>query len=547
MGGAAHRRGAPHPRPPLVQRGDRRGAPRARRPRAARLEQRPSAALPAANTRHITQESTVADVELPQLGESVTEGVITAWLVEVGDEVDVDQPIVEISTDKVDTEIPSPVAGTVQELRAEVDDTIEVGQVIAVIGAGNGGPREDEGAPSGDSGGKDDDTEDEAKADDSGDEPDETEAAAEDDEAKAEGSPAKDGGSQAKGDEAPKSDAASGGGAKGEKALTSPLVRRLLREAGIDTTQVQGTGPGGRITREDAEKAIAGGGQQAAPAASAGQQAAPAQPGAAVPPPSAPAPVGDRKRPEASPNQIDFGGQREVTQDLSRVRKATANAMMNAMQSTAQLTAAVEVDVTGIMNLRAAYKDAFKAKEGVSLSPLPIISRAVTMVLPRHPGLNSTIDMDSGTATYHNYINLGMAVDTEAGLLVPNIKDAQDLTVPGLARRIGDLAGRARSKKLQPDDISGATFTITNTGSRGTLWDTPIFTPPQVAILATCAIEKRAVVVSDSYGDSIAIRWMTYLCLSYDHRMVDGADTARFLQDLKYTLETHDFSSELGL
>jgi pyruvate dehydrogenase E2 component (dihydrolipoamide acetyltransferase) len=155
--------------------------------------------------------------------------------------------------------------------------------------------------------------------------------------------------------------------------------------------------------------------------------------------------------------------------------------------------------------------------------------------------------MDAGTATYHNYINLGMAVDTEAGLLVPNVKDAQDLTVPGLARRIADLAGRARSKKLQPDDISGATFTITNTGSRGTLWDTPIFTPPQVAILATCAIEKRAVVVSDAYGDSIAIRWMTYLCLSYDHRMVDGADTARFLQDLKYTLETHDFTGELGL
>ena len=477
----------------------------------------------------------MADVELPQLGESVTEGVITAWLVEVGDSVDVDQPIVEISTDKVDTEIPSPVAGTVEEQRAQVDDTIVVGQVIAVIGEGA--------AKSGDDDGDGDEA--------SGDEPDATEAAAEDEDAKAEGTPAKDdgnGGDTPKGEAAPAPASGSGGGAKGEKALTSPLVRRLLREAGIDTSQVQGTGPGGRITREDAEQAIAGGGQQAAQPAAAGQaQAAATQPGAAVPPPAAPAPVGDRQRPEASPVQIDFGGQREVTQDLSRVRKATANAMMNAMQTTAQLTAAVEADVTNIMNLRAAYKDAFKAKEGVSLSPLPLISRAVTMVLPRHPALNSTIDMDSGTATFHNYINLGMAVDTEAGLLVPNIKDAQDLTVPGLARRIGDIAGRARSKKLQPDDISGATFTITNTGSRGTLWDTPIFTPPQVAILATCAIEKRAVVVSDNYGDSIAIRWMTYLCLSYDHRMVDGADTARFLQDLKYTLETHDFSSELGL
>jgi hypothetical protein len=230
-----------------------------------------------------------------------------------------------------------------------------------------------------------------------------------------------------------------------------------------------------------------------------------------------------------------------------RGRKATAKAMMNALQTTAQLTAAVEVDVTSIMNLRAAHKDAFRAREGVSLSPLPLISRAVCMVLPRHPALNSSIDTEAGTATFHNYINLGMAVDTEAGLLVPNVKDAQDLTVPGLARRIADLASRARSKKLTPDDISGATFTITNTGSRGTLFDTPIFTPPQVAILATCAIEKRPVVVSDAYGDSIAIRWMSYLCLSYDHQMVDGADTARFLQDLKYVIETHDFASELGV
>jgi pyruvate dehydrogenase E2 component (dihydrolipoamide acetyltransferase) len=263
--------------------------------------------------------------------------------------------------------------------------------------------------------------------------------------------------------------------------LTSPLVRKLLREAGLTPSQVRGSGPGGRITREDADRAIASGGEGGAadePAAqqpAAQQQPAPAAAGAVTPPPPLPS-VAGRDRPEPSPHQIEFGGERVVSQDLSRVRKATAKAMHSALQTTAQLTAAVEVDVTAIMNLRAAYKDAFKAKEGVSLSPLPIISRAVCMVLPRHPGLNSSIDMDAGTATYHNYINLGMAVDTEAGLLVPNVKDAQDLTVPGLARRIADLAGRARSKKLQPDDISGATFTITNTGSRGTLWDTPIFT-----------------------------------------------------------------------
>jgi pyruvate dehydrogenase E2 component (dihydrolipoamide acetyltransferase) len=481
------------------------------------------------------------EVELPQLGESVTEGIVTAWLVEVGDEVEVDQPLVEISTDKVDTEIPSPVAGTVQELRAEVDDTIEVGQVIAVIG---------EGAPAGGDG--------------DGDE----QPAADQDTGSDEGEAADESGAGDQGEEVPAAPSAeapdrqpaqapeaSDGQVEGEQALTSPLVRKLLREAGLKPSQVRGTGPGGRITREDADRAIASGGEggaATAPTAAAAEtpaapaQPAPAAPAAVTPPPALPSAPG-RQRPEPSPLQIDFGGQREVTQDLSRVRKATAKAMHSALQTTAQLTAAVEVDVTAIMNLRAAYKDAFKAKEGVSLSPLPIISRAVCMVLPRHPALNSSIDMESGTGTFHNYINLGMAVDTEAGLLVPNVKDAQDLTVPGLARRIADLAGRARSKKLQPDDISGATFTITNTGSRGTLWDTPIFTPPQVAILATCAIEKRAVVVSDAYGDSIAIRWMTYLCLSYDHRMVDGADTARFLQDLKYTLETHDFTAELGL
>jgi pyruvate dehydrogenase E2 component (dihydrolipoamide acetyltransferase) len=350
----------------------------------------------------------------------------------------------------------------------------------------------------------------------------------------------------------------SGGGTSGDAALTSPLVRKLLREAGLSADDVRGSGPGGRITRQDAERAIEAGGEgEQAPAeepeqareeppAAPEEESRPAAASAPPPPPPAPSAPADRQRPEASPLQIDFGGERQVTQDLTRVRKATAKAMHNALQTTAQLTAAVEVDLTAIMNLRAAVKDDFKAREGASLSPLPIISRAVCMVLPRHPALNSSIDMDSGTATFHRFINLGMAVDTEYGLLVPNIKDAQDLTVPGLARRIGELAGKARAKKLQPDDIQGATFTITNTGSRGTLWDTPIFTPPQVAILAACAIEKRAVVVSDAYGDSIAIRQMSYLCLSYDHRMVDGADTARFLQDLKYTLETHDFAGELG-
>jgi pyruvate dehydrogenase E2 component (dihydrolipoamide acetyltransferase) len=477
----------------------------------------------------------VADVELPQLGESVTEGIITAWLVEVGDEVEVDQPIAEISTDKVDTEIPSPVAGTVQELRAEVDDTIEVGQVIAVIGEGDSDAADtdddtdDDAADGEDADADDTDAEDEADADDG------------DDEAAA---------SKHDGDAKQDSKAeASSAGSSGEAALTSPLVRRLLREAGLSVDDVKPTGPGGRITREDAERAIEAGGEGAEPSASAKDAAGDAGAGApsVTPPPAVPAAPSERKRPPSSPTQVDFGGERAVTQDLSRVRKAIARSMMDSLQSTAQLTAAVEVDLTGIMNLRAAKKDAFKAKEGASLSPLPLIARAVCMVMPRHPVMNSSIDTDEGTATFHNYINLGIAVDTERGLLVPNLKDAQDLTVPALARGIADLASRTRNKKIQPDEISGGTFTLTNTGSVGTLFDTPILNPPEVAILATCAVEKRPVVVSDAYGDSIAIRWMSYLCLSYDHRMVDGADAARFLQDLKFVLETHDFSAEIGV
>ena len=473
----------------------------------------------------------MANVELPQLGESIEEGVITSWLVEVGDTVEVDQPLVEISTDKVDTEIPSPVAGTVQELRAEVDDTVEVGQVIAVIGEGD--------APAGDEGGDEDETSDEQAQADEEPAPDTTDT-------QAQAAPSQ-----------PQQPAASSSGEAGGTsggALTSPLVRKMLREAGLDTADVNATGPGGRITREDAERAIAAGGEGTGggggePAA-AGQAQQPAAGGGQVTPPppvqavSAPS---QAERPEASPTQIDFGGERQVTQQLSRVRKAIAKGMWESVQSTAQLTAAVEVDMTAIMNLRAAVKDQFKSQHGASLSPLPFIGRAVTMTIPRHPAVNSSMDFEGGTATYHRFINLGMAVDTERGLLVPNIKNAEDLTVTGLAKAIADIARRTRDKKIQPDEIQGATFTITNTGSRGTLFDTPILNPPEVGILAACAIEKRPVVVSDAYGDSIAIRWMSYLCLTYDHRMLDGADAARFLQDLKWVIENHDFRGEVGV
>jgi pyruvate dehydrogenase E2 component (dihydrolipoamide acetyltransferase) len=281
--------------------------------------------------------------------------------------------------------------------------------------------------------------------------------------------------------------------------VTSPLVRRMLAAAGMVTARVAGSGPGGRITRADAARAVAGRGR-------------------------------------AGALTIDFGGAREKVEPLTRIRRAIADSMLRSVQTTAQLTSAVEVDVTAIMRPREQHGDAFLATHGVDLSPLALIARVVTDTLRDHPIINASIDTERGTVTYHDYVNLGVAVDTERGLLVPNIKDAQTLDVTGLALAIADLAARTRERRLTPDEISGGTFTITNTGSRGTLFDTPILNPPEAAILATGAIEKRPVVVEDELGESVAIRWMTYLCLTYDHRIVDGADAARFLTDVKQRL-----------
>jgi 2-oxoglutarate dehydrogenase E2 component (dihydrolipoamide succinyltransferase) len=439
----------------------------------------------------------VAEVQLPQLGESVTEGIITAWLVKPGDTVTVDQPIVEISTDKVDTEIPSPIAGTITELRADVDDTVQVGQVIAVITADNDATPAPKDAPANDAPAKKEAPKDAAPKDaPAAAAPAKTEAT------KTAPAPAK---KAAAAPAAPATPPAAVGGGQ----VTSPFVRRALAGAGISAGTVSATGPGGRISRADAARAVAGRGDQA-------------------------------------PSRVDFGGAREKVEPLTRIRRAIANSMMRSLQTTAQLTAAVEADVTSIMHLRERHKDAFKAENGVSLSPLAMISRVVVDVLSRHPVLNASIDTETGTVTYHDFINLGIAVDTERGLLVPNIKDAQALDVAAMARSIGDLAARTRERRVTPDDISGGTFTITNTGSRGTLFDTPILNPPEAAILATCAIEKRPVVVEDELGESVAIRWMTYLCLTYDHRLVDGADAARFLSEVKDRLAAVDLSSEVA-
>jgi pyruvate dehydrogenase E2 component (dihydrolipoamide acetyltransferase) len=417
----------------------------------------------------------VAEVQLPQLGESVTEGIITAWLVSPGDAVTIDQPIVEISTDKVDTEIPSPIAGTVTELRAAVDDTVQVGQVIAIITADATAPA----SPA------------------------------------APGAPAATAAPASAPPVAPapvprRAHAVAAPASTGQAAtVASPLVRRMLSVAGVAPAQLSGSGAGGLVTRADAARAISSRGSSRTPG-------------------------------------VDFDGAPGRVEPVTRIRRAIAASMMRSLQTTAQLTAAVEADVTSIMQLRERHRDEFRTAHGISLSPLAMIARVVVDVLGRHPVLNASIDTDAGTITYHDHVNLGIAVDTDRGLLVPNIKDAQSLDVVGLARSIGDLAERTRGRALAPDDISGGTFTITNTGSRGTLFDTPILNPPEAAILATCAIEKRPVVVEDELGESVAIRWMTYLCMTYDHRLVDGADAARFLTEVKDQLATVDLSGEIA-
>jgi pyruvate dehydrogenase E2 component (dihydrolipoamide acetyltransferase) len=248
--------------------------------------------------------------------------------------------------------------------------------------------------------------------------------------------------------------------------------------------------------------------------------------------------AGSRDSPESTP--------RSETQTLSRIRKRIARHMMTSLATTAQLTAAVEVDVTRVLHIRAAAKETFRERHGIGLSPFAMLVRAAVLSLPRHPAINASIDVAAGTATYHRDINVGIAVETERGLLVPSVKGAQDLTTTGIARAIAELAAAGRAGTLSPDDLAGSTFTVTNTGSLGTRFGTPILNPPGVAILGTYAAERRPVVVADGAGDVIAVRSISTLCLTYDHQMVDGADAARFLQDVKYTAETHDFGAELG-
>mgnify|MGYP000635620826 CR=1 FL=1 len=435
-------------------------------------------------------------ITMPALGESVSEGTVTRWLKSVGDSVAVDEALLEVSTDKVDTEIPSPVAGTLVSIDVAVDSTVPVGARLAVIGgAGAVAAPVAPVAPVAPT-------------------PPPVVAAPV---APVVAAPVVTPPVVA----APVAPAAPAApAAQPQDSYVTPIVRKLASDLGVNLASVRGTGIGGRIRREDVEAA-------AKPAA------------AAVVAPSAPSAPRTTSPVAASPL-------RGTTVTMSRLRRVIAARMVESLAVSAQLTTVIEVDVTKIARLRDRAKASFEAREGVKLSFLPFFSVAVCEALKQHPVLNSSVEGDQ--IIYHGAEHLGIAVDTERGLLVPVISNAGDLNMGGVARKISDLAERTRNNKVNPDELSGGTFTITNTGSRGALFDTPIINQPQVAILGLGAIVKRPMVVrGEDGGETIAIRSMVYLALSYDHRVVDGADAARFLVTLKDRLEGGSFESDLGL
>jgi 2-oxoglutarate dehydrogenase E2 component (dihydrolipoamide succinyltransferase) len=509
-------------------------------------------------------------VNLPALGESVTEGTVTRWLKKVGDRVEVDEPLLEVSTDKVDTEIPSPVAGVIEAILVAEDETVEVGTALVTIGDGSGAGAEapapaaeappaeapaaaapaaetPAAAPAPEAPAA------EAPAAPAAPEPAPAPAApvaevpSTDAPAPAEAAPAAPPAPATAVDPAPAAEApaptpapaaapaapaAPAPAASAPAASTpapaapvpdshagyvTPLVRKLANERGIDLGAVSGTGVGGRIRKQDVLSA------SSATAAAASAPAATAAPA----------------------KQLEVSALRGTTVPMSRLRKVIAERAVISMQSSAQLTSVVEVDVTLVAHYRDQVKADFQAKTGTKLSFLPFFALAAAEALQAYPIINATIEGDS--IVYPASENISIAVDTERGLLTPVIRDAATLDLAGFAKQIADLAERTRDNKLKPDELAGGTFTLTNTGSRGALFDTPIVFLPQSAILGTGIVAKKPVVVSDAGGDAIAIRSMVYLALSYDHRIVDGADAARFLVAVKDRLESGDFASKLGI
>ena len=436
-------------------------------------------------------------ITMPALGESVSEGTVTRWLKNVGESVAVDEALLEVSTDKVDTEIPSPVAGTLLAIDVAVDTTVAVGARLGLIGVSGSAPVAATPPP----------------------------APAPVAVAPVAPTRAPVAAPVVVAPVVPAPVAAAAPVSQPQDAYVTPIVRKLANDLGVNLASVRGTGIGGRIRKEDVEAA-------APKSAVAAVASAPAS--AATSTPSAP-------RPAAVASPL-----RGTTVTMSRLRKVIAARMVESLQVSAQLTTVIEVDVTKIARLRDRSKPTFEAREGVKLSFLPFFAVAVCEALKQHPVLNSSVEGDQ--IIYHGAEHLGIAVDTERGLLVPVIHNAGDLNMGGVARKIADLAARTRDNKVTPDELGGGTFTLTNTGSRGALFDTPIINQPQVAILGLGAVVKRPMVVKgEDGGETIAIRSMVYLGLSYDHRVVDGADAARFLVTLKERLEGGAFESDLGL
>ena len=467
-------------------------------------------------------------VAMPALGESVTEGTVSRWLKAEGDTVEVDEPLLEVSTDKVDTEIPSPVAGTLTKILVQEDETVEVGADLAIVGGSGGGSTES--APAEEP--KQEAPTEEPKAEEPKEEPkaeepkEEPKQEAPKEEPKQEAPKEEPKAEEPKAEPKQEAPAASGGDAA---AYVTPLVRKLAADNGIDLAQVTGTGIGGRIRKQDVLEAAKAKNQ---PQEAAAPAAAPA--GA----PAAAAPAGVPAGLESNVPQSKRGTREKMT----RLRKVIAERMVESLRVSAQLTTVVEVDMTKVARVRDAAKAEFAQREGTKLSFLPFIAQATAEALKAHPGVNASVEGDE--IVYHSQENLSIAVDTERGLLTPVVKNAGDLNVAGLARAIADVADRTRNNKITPDDLSGGTFTITNTGSRGALFDTPILNQPQVAMLGTGAIVRRPVVITtDDGGETLAIRSMMYLALTYDHRVVDGADAARFLGTVKARLEEGRFEA----
>ena len=458
---------------------------------SAPVVQAPTPAAPVAPAAVAAPSTGATIVSMPALGESVTEGTVTRWLKKVGDAVNADEALLEVSTDKVDTEIPSPVSGTVLSIDVPVDSTVAVGARLASIGLSGSTP-----APA-------------AKP-----------APVAPPVAQKPTTPVPV--AQAPVVQAPTPVAAQSVSAvRSDDSYVTPIVRKLAQEAGVNLSTIKGTGIGGRIRKEDILAASPRAASTPTAAVIASASAAPRGPIAVSP-------------------------LRGTTVTMSRLRKVIADRMVESLKVSAQLTTVVEVDVTKIDRLRIAAKPSFEAREGVKLTFLPFFAIAVCEALKQHPVLNSSVEGDQ--ITYHNAEHLAVAVDTDRGLLVPVVKDAGDLNMGGLARKISEVAARTRENKITPDELGGGTFTITNTGSRGALFDTPIINQPQVAILGLGAVVKRPMVVKGADGgETIAIRSMVYLALSYDHRVVDGADAARFLVTLKERLEEGRFESDLGL